>query len=310
MDYSRILILAKRIAKYAHDKKIIVFGTGIGSLNTIIAVNIYGLEISYFVDNDSEKWKTVYFNKKVMPPNYLYNENQDEIFILIASSYHEEISHQLNGYGLLEKKNYIKTFRYNEYENEGREMTEIINGVEVGKFSYGVRKHCLYGGVLKKVGAFCSINDNVVIGEMNHPTNWITTHPIAYLPKNHLVGKEGVAGFLEESETVSLYEFGNNGDIIIGNDVWIGTNVVILPSVTIGNGAIIAAGAVVTKDVPDYAVVGGVPARIIKYRFTDEQIEILNTVCWWDWENEKIIQDINLIRNPEQFFREFNGETK
>lgn len=305
MDYSRLLILAKRIAKLAHNKKIIIFGTGEGSLNTILAVNMFGLDISYFIDNNEEKWGQFYFNKEIKSPNNLNNENKAEVFILIASSFFTEISEQLDELGFNEKKNYLKTFRYNEYENEGRESTELINGVVVGKHSYGIRKHCIPGGLLKKVGAFCSINDNVVIGEMNHPTNWITTHPIAYLSENYLVGKEGVRGLLKKGDEVSLNGLANNREIIIGNDVWIGTNVVILPSVKIGNGAVIAAGAVVTKDIPDYAVVGGVPARIIKYRFTKEQIEILNQIAWWDWEDEKILKNLDLIRNPEKFFLKF-----
>lgn len=302
MDFSRLLILARKIAELAHYKKIIIFGTGQASINTILAVNLLGLDISYFVDNNKNKWGNIYFQKKIDSPKSLSNENLEKIFVLIASSFQEDIGLQLNKMGFHEKKNFLKTFRYNEYENAGREKNEIINGVEVGKFSYGVRKHCYPGTLLKKVGSFCSINDNVSIGEMNHPTTWITTHPIAYISKSQLVGKEGVRGILEESDVVSQYEFPNNDYIYIGNDVWIGTNVIILPSVEIGNGAIIAAGAVVTKDVPDYAIVGGIPAKIIKYRFSKQEIQVLNKVCWWDWEIDDIFRNIELIRNPKKFF--------
>ena len=76
--------------------------------------------------------------------------------------------------------------------------------------------------------------------------------------------------------------------INIGNDVWLGRNVIITNSSNIGNGVIAGAGAVITKDVPDYAVVVGVPARIIRYRYTREQIEALNKIAWWNWPDEKI----------------------
>ena len=88
----------------------------------------------------------------------------------------------------------------------------------------------------------------------------------------------------------------------IGHDVWIGTNVTILPSVKIGNGAIIAAGAVVTKDIPDYAIVGGVPAKVLKYRFSDDEIKRLNQSKWWEWPDEKIKRHINKFSAPEDFF--------
>jgi len=91
------------------------------------------------------------------------------------------------------------------------------------------------------------------------------------------------------------------GHISIGHDVWIGDNVVVLPNIRIGNGACIGAGAIVTKDVPDYAIVGGNPARIIKYRFSEQQITTLNEIQWWNWDDEK-------IRQNRKFFFETPGQ--
>ena len=89
----------------------------------------------------------------------------------------------------------------------------------------------------------------------------------------------------------------NKGDIVIGNDVWIGYEAVIMAGVHIGNGAIIAARAVVTKDVPPYTIVGGVPARPIRKRFDEEVIQKLETLKWWDWSAEKICKKLpNIVK--------------
>ena len=89
----------------------------------------------------------------------------------------------------------------------------------------------------------------------------------------------------------------NKGDIVVGNDVWIGYEAVILAGVTIGDGAIIGARAVVTKDVPPYTIVGGVPAKPIRKRFNEETIDILLKLKWWDWSKEKIAKNIAAIQS-------------
>ena len=94
------------------------------------------------------------------------------------------------------------------------------------------------------------------------------------------------------TECVSSYPFKNRtpqkGGITIGNDVWIGMNVIILNGVTIGNAVTVAAGAVVTTDVPDYCVVGGVPAKIIKHKCTEEEKSVMNEISWWNWSKDSI----------------------
>jgi len=97
------------------------------------------------------------------------------------------------------------------------------------------------------------------------------------------------------------------GDINIGNDVWTGMDVTFLPGVTIGDGAVIAAGSVVTKDVPPYAIVGGNPAKVLKYRFTKKQIKKLLKIKWWDWPLWKIYDNIDLIdsENVDEFIEKF-----
>ena len=92
-----------------------------------------------------------------------------------------------------------------------------------------------------------------------------------------------------------ITELPMKGDTIIENDVWIGYNATILPGVHIGNGACIGACAVVSKDVPPYAIVGGNPARLIRMRFSPEEIELLQNIAWWNWNAEKIFKYLDII---------------
>ncbi|MEK3977455.1 CatB-related O-acetyltransferase [Psychrobacillus sp. FSL K6-2836] len=129
-----------------------------------------------------------------------------------------------------------------------------------------------YGWHLDKliIGNYVCIASGVIIlmgGNNNHHPEWITVYP-----------------FVEQIE--SSYE--PKGNTIIENDAWIGMNAMIMPGVTIGEGAIVAAGSVVAKDVPPYTIVGGNPAKEIKKRFTDKEIEKLQEMRWFDWEREKI----------------------
>ena len=98
---------------------------------------------------------------------------------------------------------------------------------------------------------------------------------------------------LQKSDVVTAWD--NKGDIVIGNDVWIGYEALIMAGVHIGNGAIIGSRAVVTKDVPPYTIVGGVPARLIRKRFDEEVIQKLEALKWWDWSAEKIQQCLHYI---------------
>jgi acetyltransferase-like isoleucine patch superfamily enzyme len=126
------------------------------------------------------------------------------------------------------------------------------------------------------IGAFCSIGPEVIIGGLGtHPTNFVSTHPVFY----SRLCQSGIT-FSSENLVEELKS------VTVGNDVWIGARALILDGVTIGDGAIIAAGAVVTTDVPPYAIVGGVPAKIIRYRFSEDIISILLEWKWWELSEE------------------------
>ncbi len=187
----------------------------------------------------------------------------------------------------------ISKWKYGKKDNLSRFCVEYYYHVAVGKYTYGweqLKHHSIY---LESIGSFCSIAFDVNIAEGTHPISYVTTSPIAYDPAF------GMAKTYNKDVLALTHK------AIIGNDVWIGRNAVILSGVKIGNGAIIGAGAVVIKDVPDYAIVGGVPAKIIRYRFTPEIIETLNKIKWWEWSDEKIISNLNLLSNPEKFIEKF-----
>lgn len=145
---------------------------------------------------------------------------------------------------------------------------------KVDQYSYIANNSKIF---VTQIGKFCSIGGDLICGQGNHPTNFISTHPIFFSTL-----KQCGMTFSDKNY------FDEQPDVKIGHDVWIGARVFIKNGISIGNGAIIAAGSVVVKDVPDYAVVGGVPATLIRYRFQKSIIEQLLEIQWWNWSEEKL----------------------
>lgn len=137
------------------------------------------------------------------------------------------------------------------------------------------------------IGEFCSIacGAKFIFNCANHTLSSLSTYPFPLFFEEWRLTREKVTD-----------SWDNKGDIVIGNDVWIGYEAVIMAGVTIGDGAIIGTRAVVTKDVPPYTIVGGVPARLIRKRFPDETISELLKIRWWDWPRERIAENISAIK--------------
>lgn len=174
------------------------------------------------------------------------------------------------------KRNILQRMKMKKAGSESKLLRRIYSknyNIEIG---YGT-----YGGIFNvgnipsgvKIGNYCSVADGVRIFRANHPAKMFTTHPIFYNP---------IMGIVEQDKL-------ERPEISIGHDVWIGANVIILPSVNnIGNGSIIGAGSIVTKDVPPYAVVAGNPAKVIKMRFNPSQIQYLEEIQWWNCSMDEL----------------------
>lgn len=137
------------------------------------------------------------------------------------------------------------------------------------------------------IGKFCSVADGVCIGTTYHPIDRISTHPFTYYrDENREFGE-----IVTPADKVRPYKV--TQPVTIGNDVWIGRNAIIMDGVTIGTGAVVGCQSVVTKDVPPYAIVAGVPARILRYRFSPEMIERLLESQWWDYPTDFIVNNLD-----------------
>jgi acetyltransferase-like isoleucine patch superfamily enzyme len=169
----------------------------------------------------------------------------------------------------------------------------VLHNVTLGDFTYISENGKL---VNTDVGKFSCIGPEVHVGLGKHPSrDFVSTHSFFFSPLWQVQNSLTDASFFEEFAKIK-----------IGNDVWIGARAIILDGVTIGDGVIVGAGAVVTKDVPDYAVVGGVPARVLRYRFDPTEIDYLKRFEWWNQDINWIRKNVSKFHNIKQFLQSEN----
>jgi len=274
------------VLKYG-DKKFIIFPFGEVGIKVKACLNTcYGIEEAFIIDNNLSK-----YNSKIKELSFLKDLNSEEYVVLLASTnlniYDELRAAVLNFFPIESVVELSITLDKREKEKNKDKPQKYTT--TIGKYSYGPL--CCNHRYIKSIGSFCSIAKGVEVVR-NHPTEYITTHAMIYAGRE---GEEIQDDYIEFSHRPWYFEGIQpknkktiNKRITIGNDVWLGQNVIITNGANIGNGVIAAAGAVITKDVPDYAVVAGVPARIVRYRYTPEQIQKLNKIAWWDWTDEQI----------------------
>lgn len=200
---------------------------------------------------------------------------------------------RINNGCIIDKKAYVDCSCNLEGNNRFCRDTIVFN-CQIGKGTYFNVETELFNAI---VGRYCSIGKNVKTIGGRHPTeDFVSTHPAFFS-----TAKQAGFTYVKENKYDEYLYVKNHYTVEIGNDVWIGSESRIMGGIRIGDGAIIAAGAVVTKDVPPYAIVGGVPARIIRYRFTDTQIEALIKFKWWDKSDVWIQSHADVFENIESF---------
>ncbi len=160
----------------------------------------------------------------------------------------------------------------------------IVNNSDIGAYTY-ISKNALVQN--STIGNYCSISHDVILGLGAHPLNLFSTSTVFYKVHNALKVKL-------IKEDLDFKEF---KPIIIGSDVWIGARVIVMDGIQVGHGAVLAAGAVVTKDVPPYAIVGGIPSKIIKYRFPENVRTSLLETEWWVKTAEEVHLDKEILMN-------------
>ena len=171
-----------------------------------------------------------------------------------------------------------------------RAGSEVGPNVSIGDYSYisGPRSYV----EAASIGKFCSIARQTTIGVSGHDYTKVTTHPFIIDPAYKFV-----TSAVTESQKPPP---------VIGHDVWIGMNCVVHRGVSIGHGAVVASDAVVTRDVEPYSIVGGNPARHLKYRFSSEVIEALLKIEWWNWDEDRLMKNLNNFNDPTDFVRKIS----
>ena len=283
--------------------RIIVYPYGDVGIQVVeLMRSVYDIDPAYIIDNHKCK-----YNTKIKTIDFLKTINIDNYYLILAST-NEEIYFELwnNALQCCDENRIIELECMHKVRSE-RPLS--LFRTKIGKYSYG--PICINHPLIEEIGAFCgfAIGVDYVI---NHEMNYITTHPMICWGRRI----EGFNMPYEAIRSADWYFSGVTPQPVckqykrakIGNDVWLGRNVIVTNFANIGNGVIAAAGAVITKDVPDYAVVSGIPARVIRYRYNEEQIDELNRIKWWDWSDNLIRERYDDFYLPiDEFINKYKG---
>ncbi|MEZ8968469.1 CatB-related O-acetyltransferase [Vibrio breoganii] len=200
---------------------------------------------------------------------------------------------------IIEKNVTFKNTRFTRFNR-------VCQNSNIDNSSIGI---CSYIGPNSKlinvdIGAYTSIGPNVEIIYGTHPVHMVSSHPVFYSNR-----KQCGTSFLSDSIYSEFNQINSVGDknisASIGHDVWIGAGVKIIEGIKIGNGAVVLAGAVVTKNVDDYAIVGGIPAKLIKYRFNLNTINSLKKIKWWDMDIDFLRENVKYFNDIDTFIKQF-----
>ena len=280
--FSTISGKLKKFVAQGH-KKFAIYPYGeIGIMVHDVLSKQFGIDDIILIDNGLSK-----YNPKIIGVDELEGKDYSEYIFFVTyryGIYYDEIRNSL--------KKYVAS----------SQIVDLFpNRVKAGKYSSGPM---LLSDNVEKIGAFCNFAAGTCAVK-NHAMDYISTHGFIYTAQANYEDADGSMWYFKGVQPHGIPP--KNDKVVIGNDVWLARNVIITNGAKIGNGVIAAAGAVITKDVPDYAIVAGVPARIIRYRYTPEQIEALNRIQWWNWSDDEIRERYDDFYLPiEDFIRKYD----
>ncbi len=296
-DIKKVLEEAIKTEKQGKNRKLVVFPYGhAGRIVENVLIEDMNITPAYVLDN--QLCKAI---DSIHPLSFLEGLSDQE-YVVVLSCINPKIYKELRNLCL----EYFKEEAIIDLCNIDRYYERVFT--EVGKYSYGPIAHNHY--LIKKIGNFCCFAEGVDVVP-NHPMQYISIHPMMFAGQ---VWDEYTTDYEQYRDKRWYFEgvqphpnAESRKRITIGNDVWLGRNVIITNYSNIGNGVVAAAGAIITKDVPDYAIVAGVPAKIIRYRYTKEQIDALNRIQWWNWDDDVIRERYDDLYLPiEDFVRKYD----
>ncbi len=275
-------------------KKLWIYGAGhVGRLLYEYLKN-RDISVSGFVD----KYLTV-DSLFGLPVTRLSEVSPSDDYLVVSLSW---IDYGLRGE--LKNKGYKETDYYYLIAGEVFNKQDIIYaGVPVGRYTYNYDTFMQDVMIVESIGRYCSINSTARV-HVNHLIEAVSTHLFLF-NENAYAWEELSHRRKLCRQYADIHTKENRGLVRIGNDVWIGANVVVLPGVNIGNGAIIGANSVVNRDVEAYSIVAGAPARFIRYRFEERIREKLEIIQWWNWPHEEIERNIDLFYDINVFVDTF-----